>query len=435
MKIVMNPIKPALCDNAGDFDVLVRLQSEPDANIVRTPLNLALVIDRSGSMDGQKLAEAKRCAIDLVQRMASDDRVAIVQYDDSVDVVVELQTVDSAQSRLSPAVNAIRANGSTDLHAGWLKGGELLAPHAGGSEICHVILLSDGQANRGVISTDRISQQVQSLANAGVTTTTVGLGSDFNEQLMTSMAQAGEGRAHYGERAIDLAETFDAEIGLLTHLQWRSVTLSFEDASPRLKVINDYACDHNQWRMPSIAMGSECWALVRMPMREALNSQRELGSVLKVSVSATDSEGNQHRFEARLDVLPEVNSRSYAEMPAHELVQRRIDELRAAEIQLRIRDAALRGDWRAVERILAELEEIGRREPWVGASIRFVRELMRERDQERMSKEMMYKSRKMAHRLASTDEGSFNLREDANEAAFLRRKMAEGRRSEPSNSV
>ena len=102
---------------------------------------------------------------------------------------------------------------------------------------------------------------------------------------------------------------------------------------------------------------------------------------------------------------------------------------------MRIRDAALRGDWGAVERILAELEEIGRREPWVGASIRFVRELMRERDQERMSKEMMYKSRKMAHRLASTDEGSFNPREDANEAAFLRRKMAEGRRSEPSNSV
>ena len=66
MKVVMNPIRPELCEDDGDFHLLVRLQSEPQADFKHTPLNVALVIDRSGSMSGSKLEEAKRCVIDLV---------------------------------------------------------------------------------------------------------------------------------------------------------------------------------------------------------------------------------------------------------------------------------------------------------------------------------------------------------------------------------
>ena len=435
MKIVLNPIKPALCDGRNDFHVLVRLQSEPDATLSRTPLNLVLVIDRSGSMGGQKLAEAKRCAIELVHRMAPEDRVGMIQFDDDVDVVLDLQSVEAAMGVLQPAVSSIRANGSTNLHAGWLKASELLAPYAGGEAVCHVMLLSDGLANRGIVSPAQICHQVESLANAGVTTTTVGLGSDFNEQLMTAMAQSGWGRAHYGERAIDLAETFDAEMGLLTQLQWRSVTMRFTRSPSDLEMLNDYAQTDGRYQMPAIAVGSECWALVKMTHREALRQQHRQGYVLEVEVSAVDSAGERCNFRERLEVLPEVDQGDYDAIPSHELVQRRIDELRAAAIQLRIRDAALRGDWRAVEHILNELEDIGRREPWVASSIQFIRSLMHDRDQERMSKEMMYKSRKMAQRLASTNESDFNLNDDSRQAAFLRRKMAEGRRSEPGNSV
>ena len=172
-----------------------------------------------------------------------------------------------------------------------------------------------------------------------------------------------------------------------------------------------------------------------MTHREALRQQRREGYVLEVEVSAIDSAGEPCNFREHLEALPEVDPRDYEAIPSHELVQRRIDELRAAAIQLRIRDAALRGDWRAVEHILNELEDIGRREPWVASSIQFIRSLMHDRDQERMSKEMMYKSRKMAQRLASTNESDFNLNDDSRQAAFLRRKMAEGRRSEPGNSV
>ena len=430
MKIVINPIRPALSDLDQDFHVLVRLQSEPQAGFQRTPLNLAIVIDRSGSMQGPKLREAKRCVVDLIQRMHSEDQVGLVQYDDQVDTVLPLTAVGQLSGIIDSLVQGITANGGTDLHAGWLRGGEMLAPKAGNQSTCHTTLLSDGQTNRGLTNTARICEQVSALAGAGVTTTTVGLGADFNEELMTAIAQAGHGSAHYGERAIDLAETFEAEIGLLSHLQWRNVEMSISGESTHIEILNTYQRAGEGWRMPSVALGSECWALFRMPMREAIRLQAENGSALKVNVQAVDANGEKFSFEGQLQSLPVVAPDVYLAELGHELVERRINELNAARLQMEIRDAALRGDWLQVEQLLNRLETIGRHEPWVAASIAFTRQLMSERDERRMSKEMLYKSRKMNSRLSSTDEMIFSMKDDFEMPAFLRRKSTEGRRSE-----
>ena len=430
MKIVINPIRPALSDLDQDFHVLVRLQSEPQAGFQRTPLNLAIVIDRSGSMQGPKLREAKRCVVDLIQRMHSEDQVGLVQYDDQVDTVLPLTEVGQLSGIIDSLVQGITANGGTDLHAGWLRGGEMLAPKAGNQSTCHTILLSDGQTNRGLTNTARICEQVSALAGAGVTTTTVGLGADFNEELMTAIAQAGHGSAHYGERAIDLAETFEAEIGLLSQLQWRNVEMSISGESTHIEILNTYQRAGEGWRMPSVALGSECWALFRMPMREAIRLQAESGSVLKVNVQAVDANGEKFSFQGQLQSLPVIAPDVYLAELGHELVERRINELNAARLQMEIRDAALRGDWLQVEQLLNRLETIGRHEPWVAASIAFTRQLMSERDERRMSKEMLYKSRKMNSRLSSTDEMMFSMKDDFEMPAFLRRKSTEGRRSE-----
>jgi Ca-activated chloride channel family protein len=430
MKIIINSIRPALCDSNQDFHVLIRLQSEPQKDFKRTPLKLTLVVDRSGSMQGSKLREAKRCVLDLVKRMNPEDQVGVVQYDDHVDTVMPLSPVEQVSSVIEDLVLGITANGSTDLHAGWLRGGEMLAPSAGRDATCHVILLSDGQANRGIQTINRICEQVSALASAGVTTTTVGLGEDFNEELMTAMAQAGHGRAHYGERAIDLAETFDAEIGLLSQLQWRNVEMSILNGTDQMKLLNTYERAGDEWRMPSIAMGSECWALMRIPMRTAILLQENHGTAVSVKVQAVDASGQPFTFEGQLPKLPVVFPAQYEAELNHELVERRMNEIAASQIQLQIREAALQGDWTRVEQLFSQLEALGRNEPWVAASIAFTKQLIRDRDERRMSKEMLYKSRKMEQRLSSSDEVMFSLRNDIELPAFLRRKSTEGRRSE-----
>ncbi|MGB4560044.1 MAG: VWA domain-containing protein [Burkholderiaceae bacterium] len=430
MKIVLTPIKNGLCSRADELYVLLRAQSEPEEGLERTPLNLSLVLDKSGSMRGEKIEAAKQCAIDLIGKLYPTDQFSVVEYDEEIRVVQEMGAVGTNEREAVRRIQLIGTNGMTDLHGGWLKGSELLAPNSGKKSVCHVILLSDGQANKGIVGKTQICGHVQDMAAAGITTTTVGLGTDFNEELMTAMAKAGGGRSHYGERAVDLAETFESEMGLLTQLQWRFVQLYAQQSPTKVEMLNNYNLVDGAWRLPSIALGSECWALLKIKMRDAISLQESTGSAVQIKLVATDSSGVVHNLEAKLDPLPVLGLHDYEQLPIDELVVRRCNELRAAEIQLRIRTAALRRDWDQVEKIVQELEEIGKVEPWVESSLEFIRALMRERDSTRMSKEMLYKSSAMSSRLASIDEAQFSVNEEASEAAFLRRKMAQGRQTD-----
>ena len=249
LEIVPTPLKAGLVSDANArLQVLVRLRAQDDPAITRTPLSLAIVIDRSGSMSGEKLIAAKECTRELINRMHDDDEVSIVVYDTSVDVVLELMPVRSARAQLAACLSSFQTGGQTALHAGWLRGAEVLAPRSSGTRMCRVMLISDGQANHGETNVDRICAQVSELARSGISTTTVGIGMGFNETLMTEMAIAGQGAALYGDRAEDLAEPFDAEISLLSRLAWRDVTLTIAGGVHHWTMHNDYAQNADVFR-------------------------------------------------------------------------------------------------------------------------------------------------------------------------------------------
>ena len=169
LQVSLTPIKSAIrADGRTDLDVLLRVQAPagPAVSAKRLPLTLALVIDRSGSMADGKLDAAKACVLDLVRQLKPEDEVGVIIYDEQVDVLMPLAGAASAQQQLPALLASAEESGSTDLHAGWLAGAQQVAARTGLNRICRVILLSDGQANHGEVSTQRICEQVRQLAQA-----------------------------------------------------------------------------------------------------------------------------------------------------------------------------------------------------------------------------------------------------------------------------
>ena len=443
LEVLLGTRKPVMANNTGEsVDVLVRLRA-PVQELVggseRTPLAVSLVIDRSGSMNGGKLTEAKRCALDLLSRLQDEDWVSVVIYDDMVEVLLETMSVRMAKALLPIRLDGIQPNGMTNLHGGWLKGAETLAPRAGRGMVSRVILLSDGQANRGLLSKEAIYEQVRELASAGVTTSTVGIGFDFNEELMTGIATAGQGNSWYGQRAEDLAESFDAELGFLTSLVWQDVRIQLTtplltrmgQRNEQVRVRNDYVQNtHGQYCLPAIAQGSEVWMAISLSMPEVINLQ-DNGSVLRCTILAKDKDGIEHEFAVSLPQLKVVSLADYQLAPEDELVARRFNEVEAADIQREARLHVRERNWAAVERLMIRLEERSHENPWLAETVSYLRKLLDRRDHEAMEKELMYSSDKLKNRIADLDDSvMFCMSAEAVKPAFLRKKVTQGRNSD-----
>ena len=243
-RVILTPLKPALIEGvAQKLHVLVRVQS-PDADPsqvkARSPYHLALVIDRSGSMAGEPLREAVRCARHIVDQLASSDLATLVTFDERVRTLVAAAPVGDRKA-LHVALAGIIEGGSTNLYGGWEEGANALAPIQEGAALSRVILLSDGNANAGETDAPTIVIQCGLAAGKGVTTSTYGLGRSFNEDLMVEMARKGSGNHYYGDTAADLFEPFAEEFDLISNLYGRQVKLAL-GAPPevKIKLLNDY---------------------------------------------------------------------------------------------------------------------------------------------------------------------------------------------------
>jgi len=190
----------------------------------RTPLNLAVVLDKSGSMTGAKLEKAKQAARQLVERLAPDDVFSLVIYSDEARVLVPAQKVESKDA-LMEKIEGIEAGGSTALYAGVKAGARQLEEYFSAKRINRVILLSDGLANVGPSSPRELRRLGRELAERGISVTTIGVGDDYNEDLMAGLAEASDANYYYVQDTEKLPEIFAKELGEMLTVAAREVRI------------------------------------------------------------------------------------------------------------------------------------------------------------------------------------------------------------------
>src|ERR1035441_4889358 len=190
----------------------------------RTPLNLAVVLDKSGSMTGAKLEKTKQAAMQLVDRLAPNDIFLLVIFSDAAHVLVPAQKVEDKDA-LKEKIENIQAGGSTALYAGVKMGADQIQEYFSNKRINRVILLSDGLANVGPSTPRELRRFGGDLAERGISVTTIGVGDDYNEDLMAGLAEASDANYYYVKDTERLPQIFAKELGELVTVAAREVRI------------------------------------------------------------------------------------------------------------------------------------------------------------------------------------------------------------------
>jgi Ca-activated chloride channel homolog len=204
----------------------------------RPPVNLTIVLDRSGSMSGQKIENAKEAAIAALRRLNGRDLFSLVIYDHEVETIVPAQSAANTEW-IEGRIRSIGSRGNTALFAGVSQGSAEVRKNLESEFVHRIILLSDGIANVGPSTPPDLGRLGASLMKEGISVTTIGVGNDYNEDLMTSLSQASDGNAYFVENSDDLPRIFAAELGDVLNVVAKKVIveLSCEDGVKPLRII------------------------------------------------------------------------------------------------------------------------------------------------------------------------------------------------------
>jgi Ca-activated chloride channel family protein len=359
--------------------------------------------------------------------------LAVVVYDSQVQVPRALAPVTSL-NEVTQAIAGIESGGSTDLFAGWEAGANQLEGGAANG-ISRVLLLSDGQANHGVVDMATIEQHCQRWLAKGVSTTTVGLGQGFNENLMVAMARAGGGQQYYGQTAEDLHDNFDEEFSLLHALCLRQLDLTLIPGAGVIVEALGMVQRNNDgsYRLSDLAWGAEVWLALRLHVSATVAGQvHDQGSgatrdLLAVSLQAKTLEGATVSVNAPLLSLPVLYAEAIAALPVDESAQRRLLEVAFAKASQALRQLAHEGRAGEVRSMMAEMQARFGHHPWLHDKLERLR-ILAEDNLEMMAKEVHYSAMRMYNRNVDKSEMSYSADETTSLApAYLRKKAEEGK--------
>ncbi|GIW24149.1 VWA domain-containing protein [Meiothermus sp.] len=323
-RIEFIPRKPAVQRDAPTrLEALLRLHA-PEVKLPERPrLNLGLALDRSGSMAGDKIRKAREAAIFAIKQLTPQDRVAIVAYDSEVELVLP-STPATDKAAILAAIERIDDRGSTHLFGGWSEAAHQVAQHLDPAALNRVLLLTDGLANQGLTDPQEIGRHVGELARRGVSTSTLGVGRDFNEDLLALMADRGEGNFYFIESSADLPRIFAQELSGLLATFAKQVRLGLEGNGWQVELHNQFSRDpHGAYRLPDLAHG--------LPLELAVTLRVPPGPLQgKLKLSWEDSSGKRRQMSLPLN-LEAVDAAAFAQLPEKREVMAYLAKLEATQ--------------------------------------------------------------------------------------------------------
>ncbi len=293
-------------------------------------------------MAGRPIGLAKHAVSQAVEMLEQRDRASLVVFDDQVDLLHPLAEVSARQrNELRLALARVDARNSTDLCSGWLTGCREIARHeatSGADRVRRAIVLTDGMTNQGETSVAVICQHASELRRRGITTTTLGMGQNFDEGLLSAMAEAGGGNFTYVDSAAQLARTFERELDRLTAITATrlNVRLRLPDGlhGSLLSPFPVERAGHQfDVAIDDLSTNDEVVLIFEVTGRDLMRDAR---LPIELSVRWTDPIGNVRQTD-RASVVPltVVDERTYAVMPRSDEVATQIAMLKASRDQRR----------------------------------------------------------------------------------------------------
>jgi Ca-activated chloride channel family protein len=319
------------------------------------PINVAFVLDRSGSMEGERKIELVRKAIDkAIGMLRQDDRFCLVIYDDQIEVLMESTLASNEAKRAArKQLERITARGSTDLSGGWLCGCEQAGMHLDEAVPAKCLLLTDGLANQGITDRTELGRHADELRQRGVLTSTFGVGSDFDEVLLQNMADRGGGHAYYIEKAVQISDFLTSELGETLEVVARDAALQFMlPAAVEAKLLNRFRFERSgeflAIDLGSLVSGQEVSIVVELRF-----SVGNIGDTLSTSICLTDRDGV-------FDAAPAALNWTFADHAANDAQQRdrAVDAAVAELYAAKARDEALeynrKGDFGSARAVMSK---------------------------------------------------------------------------------
>ena len=274
----------ALADSKSKLKVQLTADAKAAESAASAPMNLVLLVDRSTSMTGEALNSVKEAASSIVDELSAEDRLSIVAFGSDVDVLVESQAVSDKQS-IKKQIDRLRARGATNVHEALTKGLEQVEKGQAQGLLSRMIFLSDGEATEGETDDELILTLAKKARQMGVAVSTLGVGEDYDEVLLSDMAQVSGGNHYFISGPEQIKEVYSLELARLRAVIAQNVKLDISLVEgAKLKQLNlrypyEQTAEGAKVSLDEVVAGAKQKCLLDMEIEPRQVGEYQLGEV------------------------------------------------------------------------------------------------------------------------------------------------------------